>query len=602
MVGVSEPCSRSPFERRLPFILAIVFLVGISLVAEFRSYASADIGFLLDAAGRVLDGARLYVDVVEINPPLIIALNVAVVWAARLLHLPEILLYRIVVAMALLGSLWLSAVLLRSVLLLEVRARRLLLLALAFVLFPLAQSDFGEREHLALALLVPYVLAAAARLAGRQIPEARALSIGLLAGSAFALKPHFLILWPLFEVLLRARGKAPPRALLPESVAVAAFVAGYVALIAVFAPAYFEMVRLLAVPYSHFLYDPFYRLLVTGPGAVLTLFALLAFIALRPHARHPALWTTVAMATAGCLIAGAAQQKGLRYHFYPALGLATLTLALVAVDSFAPTHSRVRAVYRALVAGVLAATVAAVCVGRTVAALGWAEHPGRNQFEQLVGLVRSRAHGAGVFVMSYHIESAYPLINYSGARSASRFPHLWLLAAEYRDALKSQEPLRYRDRSEMTPSERYLNRAVLEDLGRRPRLLLVFRNARDVPANGYRRLDYIAYFSRQAAMDSILREYQLVARTGDYLLYEWVPPGAPRVGPPPAATAGAQDAVPVAELARRGVAADPALLAGLVAFVGALVTVWRARPNTAAGQPPPDGNARPYPAGGPSVE
>ena len=363
----------STFERRLPFVLAIVFLVGISLAAEFRSYASADTGFLLDAAGRVLDGARLYVDVVEINPPLIIALNVAVVWAARLLHLPEILLYRIVFTVALLGSLWLSAVLLRSVLLLEVRARRLLLLALAFVLFPLAQSDFGEREHLALALLVPFVLVAAARLAGRQITEARAFSIGLLAGSAFALKPHFLILWPLFEVLLRTRGRVPPRALLPESVAVAAFVVGYVALIAVVAPAYFELVRLLAVPYSRFLYDPFYRLLVTGPGAVLTLFALLAFIALRPHARHPALWTTVAMATAGCLVAGAAQQKGLRYHFYPALGLATLTLALVQVDSFAPTHSRVRAVYRALVAGVLAATVAAVCVGRTAVALGWAD-------------------------------------------------------------------------------------------------------------------------------------------------------------------------------------------------------------------------------------
>ena len=577
MIGVSEPNPRSLFERRLPFILAIVFLLGVSLAAEFRTYASADIGFLLDAASRVLDGARLYVDVVEINPPLIIALNAAVVWVARLLHLPEILLYRIVVTAGLLGSLWLSAVLLHSALQLDGRTRRLMLLALTFVLFPLAQSDFGEREHLALALLVPFVLLTAARVAGRQMPEGRAFSIGLLAGSAFALKPHFLILWPVFEILLRARGRVPPRTLLPESVAVAAFVAGYVALIAIVAPAYFDLVRLLAVPYSRFLYDPFYRLLVTGPGAVLALFALLAFIALRPQARHPALWTTLALATTACLVAGAAQQKGLRYHFYPALGLATLTLALVAVDSFAPTRSRVRGVYRALVAGMLAATVATVCLRRTVAALDRTVDPGRDQYEQLLGLVRTRAQGAGVFVMSYHIESAYPLINYSGGRSASRFPHLWILAAEYLDALKSREPLRYRDQSEMSPSERYLNRAVLEDLGRRPRLLLVFRNARDVPANGYRRLDYIAYFARNPAVDSILREYQLVARTGDYMVYERVPPGARRMGPPPAATPGAQDVVPVAELARKGVAVDPALLAGLVAFVGGLVAAWRTR-------------------------
>jgi hypothetical protein len=225
----------------------------------------------------------------------------------------------------------------------------------------------------------------------------------------------------------------------------------------------------------------------------------------------------------------------------------------------------------------LAATVATVCVRRTVAALDRTVDPGRDQYEQLLGLVRTRAQGAGVFVMSYHIESAYPLINYSGGRSASRFPHLWILAAEYLDALKSREPLRYRDQSEMSPSERYLNRAVLEDLGRRPRLLLVFRNARDVPANGYRRLDYIAYFARNPAVDSILREYQLLARTGDYLVYERVPPGARRMAPPPAATPGAQDVVPVAELARKGVAVDPALLAGLVAFVGGLVAAWRTR-------------------------
>ena len=70
--------------------------------------------------------------------------------------------------------------------------------------------------------------------------------------------------------------------------------------------------------------------------------------------------------------------------------------------------------------------------------------------------------------MSYHLRSAYPLINYSGASSASRFPHLWILAAEYREALGSEEPLRYHEQREMRPVERYLNRAVLEDLSAGP--------------------------------------------------------------------------------------------------------------------------------------
>ena len=78
-------------------------------------------------AGRVLDGARLYVDVVEINPPLVIALNAAAVWAARLLRVSEILVYRLVVTAALLGVAVAFGGVAPRVLLLDVRLRRLLL-------------------------------------------------------------------------------------------------------------------------------------------------------------------------------------------------------------------------------------------------------------------------------------------------------------------------------------------------------------------------------------------------------------------------------------------------------------------------------------------
>jgi hypothetical protein len=145
--------------------------------------------------------------------------------------------------------------------------------------------------------------------------------------------------------------------------------------------------------------------------------------------------------------------------------------------------------------------------------------------------------------MSYHIRSAYPLINYSGVRSASRFPHLWILAAEYLDALKSDRPLRYREEREMRPSERYLNRSVLEDLRQRPKLLIVLRHARDLPVNGYRRLDYVAYFSRDPRITQVFQEYQLIAEMGDYLVYEWAPIGARRAGVPPTVNPGTHDVV-----------------------------------------------------------
>jgi hypothetical protein len=574
-VSKIEPARRSPLEHRSVVLLVLTFLLGISLAAEFTSYARPDTGFLLDAAARVLDGARLYVDVVEINPPLIIALNMMAVLSARLFDISDILAYRLGCTAVLLGALLLSGSLLRHLLPHEVVVRRAVLLLLAFVLFPLAEQDFGEREHLVLALLIPYLLLATARRLGRDVSPAQASGVGLLAGLAFALKPHFLVLWVFVEGYLRIGRRMPAaKALLPETLAIAAILAAYGLVLVALTPQYLDLVRLLAGPYSRFLHDPFFHVLVTGPGAVLAIFALLAFAALRPHARHRELWQTIALGTAACLVAGAAQQKGLRYHLYPSFALGTVLLGLIAWDTAGPLRNRVRLMYRWLAVSVLAAMVIVVCVQNAAVTIGVGRDSDRDQFEELVQLVRARGAGESVFVMSYHIRSAYPLINYSGVRSASRFPQLWILAAEYLDELKSSEPLAYREPRAMSPSERYLNRAVLDDLREhRPRLLVVFRHARDLPVNGLRRLDYTAYFARDPRVARILEDYQLTAQLGDYLVYQRLEPGLARSGPPPMVTPGTQDVIGVQEGGVHLRFTDPSFSIAVFTFLISLVTI-----------------------------
>ena len=577
----AEPASRSPLERRSVFLAVLAFLLGISLAAEFTTYARPDTGFLLDVAARVLDGERLYVDVVEINPPLIVGLNMVAVRSARLLGISDILAYRLGFTAVLLGALLLAGWRLRRLLPDEIVLRRVLVLLLTFALFPLAGQDFGEREHLVLALLVPYLLLSTERRLGRDIPLVQALAVGLLAGVAFSLKPHFLLLWLAVEGYLRVSRRVTSRAPLPETLGIAAVLVAYGIAIVTLTPQYLELVRLLAGPYSRFLYDPFFHLLVTGPGAALSFFALLSFAALRPHARHSELWRSLALGTAVCLVAGAAQQKGLRYHFYPAFALATVVLGVVTWDAGRAIRSRVRLVYRWLAVSVLAATTIVTCMQNATVAMGAGPNPERERFEELVRLVRARAAGENIYVMSYHIRSAYPLINYSGARSASRFPQLWILAAEYLDALKSNRPLRYREKGEMSPSERYLNDAVLDDLREhRPKLLLVLQHARDLPVNGLRRLDYVAYFGRDAGIAQVFRNYHLIADLGDYLLYERVPPGLAGSGPPPRITAGTRDVILGDGSGVQLRFSDPNFLLAVLVFVislGAIVIVERER-------------------------
>jgi len=528
--------------NRTFFLAALCLVIGLGLLAELRSYAAPDTGFLLDAAERVLDGSRLYVDVVEINPPLIVALNVPAVLLGRVLGVSDILVYRVGFTVALLLTLGLAARLARRVLSEETTLRRTLILLLAFALFPLAEQDFGEREHLGLALVVPYLLLATARALGRAVPRAEALGDGLLAGVAFALKPHFLILWVAVEAYLRLGRRAGSRSLLPETLGIAAFVAAYGIAVLVFTPQYLALVRLLAGPYGRFLYDPFLHVLVTGPGALFTIFALLVFVALRGQVRHPELWRVLALGALACLVAGAAQQKGLRYHLYPALALAIVLLGGAALDASEAPRALVGRIYRSAALAVLAGMVLLVAFQNAVRASGRVSDPEQPQFLTLLPLVRSHAAGEGIYVLSHHLRSAYPLVNYSGARSASRFPQLWILAAEYRDALERPGPLRYHTPAEMSPSERYLNQSALEDLrAHRPKLLLVYRPARDLARNGYRRLNYVAYFGRDQRFASVFQQYELIAETGDYQLYERLADGAARAGPPPTAEPGTRD-------------------------------------------------------------
>ena len=153
-------------------LLAAVALIG--LVPQYLSRTLPDIAFLLYAAGRVLDGATLYVDLVEINPPLIVWLNIPIVVAARELGISEITAYRLAVTLLLAGSVIASARILRriaddgsdrpTVRPSDLPTWRLTVLLIVVALFVLPRLDWGEREHLTLALVLPYVLLGAVRL------------------------------------------------------------------------------------------------------------------------------------------------------------------------------------------------------------------------------------------------------------------------------------------------------------------------------------------------------------------------------------------------------------------------------------------------------
>ena len=544
--------------------------MALGAAAEFATFARSDTAFLLYAAERVLDGARLYVDVVEINPPLIVVLNMPAVLLARAIGTSDIAVYRALVTVALLGALAFSDWSLRRALGPgSDRLRRRLVLVLAFALFLAPGNDFGQREHLLVALSLPYVLLAVGRLSGRPAPRGPALAAGLLAGLGLALKPHFLLAWVAVEGYASWRLRA--RRLSYEALGAVSFLALYAAGVAVLTPQYFSLVRLLGPAYSGFGHDPFLHVLVTAPGTTVCYLAVLVYAALFREAKHPALWAVLLLALVASFVAGAAQQKGWDYHFYPPRVFALVLLALAVMDVRRPLVRSVRQVYAAVAFAALATSLLSSAAEGIIRVRH--RDPARQseqaQLDEMVTAVRRHTPpGGSLYVFSYTIGSSFPLVNYSGVRWASRFPHLWIIEAAYNDQLHAPSPLRFHAPAEMNAAERYLNDAVYEDLTRyRPDVLMVLRHARDTQENSLRRVDYLAYFGRDPRIAGELRRYRLAEEVGQYLLYVRAA-SADQPGLPPKSEPGRYDVVrPVTSVGWQALLADPGFLPEVGVFL-----------------------------------
>ncbi len=518
---------------RVWFIGGAAALVLLAVVPEFSGRTIPDTGWLLYAAGELLDGATLYVDLIEVNPPLIVWLNTIPVGLARLTSQSPILVYRLMVLALALGTVALSARLVaRAAAEESVEWRRVLVLLLLFGALTFAREDYGEREHLLLALVLPYVMLTWLRAEGVPVSRGEGVAIGAAAGLGIALKPYFVPLWLALELYLYARGRPRRWTLRPECVAVPAVGLVYLAAVVIRSPEYFDIVRLMAAPYHVFLSNSLPVTALLGDGASLPLVAVLAYLALRDRSRHPRLWAVLVVTVAALYLSAILQQKGWRYHFYPSMAFSLVLIGMMVIDrrQAVPTPvSRIFAGAAATITLLLPAWTAIDAVLESLAPLE-ARYDADPDLGRLIPMVREHAPGGKLTVLSWSIASAYPLVNYSGVRSGSRFNSMWILAAVYRDATRRPEPIQYRERGRMGPLEQYFGDAVVEDLDReRPHLLLALRPGPDHPKWGLRRLDFLAYFLRNEAFERLFARYSYLGQVGEYWLFKRLPEDAPPV-------------------------------------------------------------------------
>jgi hypothetical protein len=218
--------------------ITLATIVAFGLYSSLTLEMNCDVVILLHEAGRLLDGARLYVDIMEFNPPLIIYLNLPVVATSRILGVsPQILFPIFVFALAL----WSLGLCHRLRSCRPAGLDQVALLVLATVLLVLVGGMFGQREHLLLILILPYAFAAAIISDGGKVPRALGLGTGVMAGIGFALKPYFLPAFLAVEIYLACR-RGPWVWCRAQALAVWACFSGYAAAVLVLTPEYLPFV------------------------------------------------------------------------------------------------------------------------------------------------------------------------------------------------------------------------------------------------------------------------------------------------------------------------------------------------------------------------
>ncbi len=476
-------------------------LVAIAgLFAQSATYLNHDVAWVLYSSERLLVGGVFGKEIVAANPPLIWWISAVPTFLAKMFGLDPVTTFRLfAVAIAAASLIASERLMRRSVAMLP---RGLFVLTGAFLFVAGTGRDFGQREVLAVMLALPYLTAAAGRMHGNVPALAPALLIGAAAGLGIALKPHFIAVPLLIEIILAVRLRTWRIAIRPEACAGVAVAILYALAVVVFAHPWLTGVA----PDISRVYWAFSSPLVATLPAysnVIFISGLLTLVVLLTR-RLPVETLVLAAAAAGFLLAAIVQAKAYSYHIYPVTTCLLLALA-IAIP--------VRAMqWRNCVVGMTLAALTANAFGST-RAIWHRSEAGTYGAEAaaLVDLVRDKVPAGGSFLaMSTHPYPSFPVANYAGRELASdRNSRIFLPAV-----IRLRSGVVAPDASLEAFAEGKAHEAMRHDLALKPALVLIDR--RPVRhAIGTLPFDYLAFYLEDPAFARAWQAYEKISSPVD---------------------------------------------------------------------------------------
>ena len=394
------------------------YYLAICLVCALLGFAlqgtgslNPDVSWINFGALRMLHGAVLYRDIVEVNPPLIYYLSMPPLWLSSVTGWSDTAVFTLWVELLAVGSAFISYLVFGGAG--ERLGKPYLSMCIAQVMLAclFIGESFGQREHLLFVFLCPYVSLKIARLEGRVVSPKLAAFVGILAAFAIALKPHYVIVIILLEVwqLIRLR-KLRDQLITPETLGALSMVALFGAMLLIFHPEYLTQM----VPLGRIAYLPYYH---ESASKIFGLFGFVIFLVscffILERLGGLAL-SSITLSIAGVASAAAmlVQFRGFHYQLLPALFFLVIWQSSLC--------------WSQVLANRIAAAVAIAGLVGVIATFN-SPLPYRSNLPT-VDLV---PEGSSVAVLSTNISDGFPMVTERHLRWESRFPSLWFMSLIY---------------------------------------------------------------------------------------------------------------------------------------------------------------------------
>jgi hypothetical protein len=333
---------RRAIDRLVPITLLSLLVAGAVLYVVSRSVGEVDynhdVAWILHCAERLLAGQRLYVDVTDNNPPLIFWLTAAIVSIGRSCHLPALVAYNATILLLVIASATAAARVARwsSSTASGPFGGALVGLLITILIF-LPGYDYGQREHLAVVLLLPHVFVVGALLGGDRTPPTHwQIAAAVFAAPGLLIKPFFLLTWLLLELVLMLRARTTRICLRWANLVIVSLSSSYALAALLVHPEYIDVIRATTRIYGA--YETAFPLL-NGHTALLAISGLASW-ALPRCGFGRASARVLALSAAVFALFVVVQLKGFSYHWVPVSMLALSSIGVAALSRAVDATSR----------------------------------------------------------------------------------------------------------------------------------------------------------------------------------------------------------------------------------------------------------------------